>query len=259
MPLANVRIVWSESSRSMFNQPMEILQESTSRLLLELVAVRDIEEGEEILLDYGDAWQATWDEHVNDWEERKRVRAVLMETLSSAYSMNEMTTKSIRTLAEQKQTPYPDNVFTSCYYKFYSQDSTGNFDIPTSKHTVTRAEWQQSSDSYENRHLRPCLILDRHVDAKGGSDVQHDDDDDQELRQHYYTIRIMNRPGLRESERIPHNVHHIVSNVPRDAIQFSDKLYTTDQHIETAFRHHIGLVGNDLFPPQWMDLIGDGR
>ena len=44
-----------------------------------------------------------------------------------------------------------------------------------------------------------------------------------------------------------------VDDVPREAIYFMNKPYTSDQHIESAFRHTIH-IPDDMFPTKWMDL-----
>jgi len=36
--------------------------------MLEFVASRDIQPGEEVFIDYGEEWQNAWDEHVKKWE-----------------------------------------------------------------------------------------------------------------------------------------------------------------------------------------------
>ncbi len=93
----------------------------------------------------------------------------------------------------------------------------------------------------QSRNLRPCVVMDHHVGNDG------------EL---LYTVRIFNRPGLSPSTRVPTGKPHIVTGVPRFAIVFSDKLYTSDQHLENAFRQEIGL---SIFPDQWKDLIANQK
>ena len=44
-----------------------------------------------------------------------------------------------------------------------------------------------------------------------------------------------------------------MDDVPREAICFMNKPYTSDQHIESAFRHTIH-IPDDMFPRKWMDL-----
>ena len=63
-------------------------------------------------------------------------------------------------------------------------------------------------------------------------------------------------PGLGKEERIPRGAMHVVNHVPRHAIRFSDKLYTTDQHLPSAFRHEIALP-EGTFPEAWLDLEED--
>lgn len=46
---------------------------SGSGLCFDYIATRDIPDGEEILLDYGDDWQRAWDQHVVTWEPVERL------------------------------------------------------------------------------------------------------------------------------------------------------------------------------------------
>lgn len=90
---------------------------------------------------------------------------------------------------------------------------------------------------FELHNLRPCNILQRqHSKSKKGTT---------------FTVQIRNRNGLNEVERLPKGAVHIVTHVPRHAIRFSDRIYSTDQHLENAFRHAIHFAD---FPEQWLDL-----
>jgi len=238
----NVRLRWSESSYRFFDKPLSVLQESSSHLLLELVALRDIEEGEEVLLDYGEDWVSAWEKHVKDWEVDMSAL-----TITTSQEMNQKHT-ILRTLTEQSDYPYPENIFTSCFYSYSQRSSTVDPHLDSSKgghqQQVMTDEWRYFKGIYETRNLRPCLILDRQE-----SHLKEGEKSSDEI---YYTVRLMNHPGLAENERIPRGVSYIVTKIPRRAVRFSDKLYTTDQHLENAFRHRMGL--GDLFPDQWMDL-----
>jgi SET domain len=69
--LANTRITWSNMLTNpewMNMHPRALEKYSHSGLMLDFIAIRDIEEGEEILIDYGDEWQAAWDNHVANWK-----------------------------------------------------------------------------------------------------------------------------------------------------------------------------------------------
>jgi hypothetical protein len=285
----NVRLRWAPSSYQFFDAPFVVLQESSTQLLLELVAVRDIKEGEEVLLDYGPDWVDAWTTHVERWEEKLDQYVTTTKNNSNGNSMmvqsQEMNTKQqhhrLRTVSEQSRDPYPDNVFTSCFYSYSNRSSALQMEqllpdtiqnVDPSKHhqkqqqskKVVTDQWKYSKGIYETRNLRPCLIIHRYTSPAKEQRPQQQEvgaADESDL----YTVRIMNHPGLNERERIPVGIHYVVTDIPRRAMQFKDKLYTTDQHLENAFRHHIGMVGtNDgdgggggtstIFPSQWMDL-----
>ena len=224
---SNVKLRWSEASVLLIQ--VNELQELTSRLLLELVATRPIDQGDEILLDYGAEWESAWKDHVEHWQP-PRARYV------SSHDMNrDEEHRILLTPAELQIDPYPDNIFTSCYYRLSVELNLANTDNPSQV-----LQWRKSPGLMEGpRYLRPCAVLDRHP---VGKDRQGE---------FLYTVRIFNRPGLDPSERVPKGRPYILKGVPRYAIEFSDKLYTTDLHLENSFRKEITL---DVFPNQWMDI-----
>ncbi len=69
----NVKIQWAENDEryhnsSWLNEPVSFFDSVwTPKLMLEYVALRDIQEGEEVLVDYGTEWEEAWDEHVKAW------------------------------------------------------------------------------------------------------------------------------------------------------------------------------------------------
>ena len=68
---ANAKIIWSEKltlhSKWLEMKPDEWVHNKFSGLAWEYVASRDIEEGEEIFLDYGEEWEEAWSQHVANW------------------------------------------------------------------------------------------------------------------------------------------------------------------------------------------------
>ena len=207
----NVKLQWWSGSIQQFNETFLELQQSPSiQLMLELVAIRRIEEGEELYLDYGQEWQDAWDDHVEEWIHNNKERK--QDHISSEKMNNDKSYSLIRTIEEQQTDPYPKDVFTSCYVQYTPNTQKG------SARTITI--WKNNPEAKSSRSLRPCLILARELDASD----------------YTYTVRAMNRPMLKEDERIPKEYEYIVTNVPRNAIIFSDKTYSSDQHLETAFR-----------------------
>ena len=67
----NTKIVWSDNMRNKewLEQPItEWGHEGHNGLSFDYVAIRDIEEGEEITIDYGKEWDDAWREHVRTFE-----------------------------------------------------------------------------------------------------------------------------------------------------------------------------------------------
>jgi hypothetical protein len=60
---ANVKLQWSTVDAPVFNQTAHELLQKPKTLLMEIVAIKDIAPGQEVVLDYGDAWQKAWDTH----------------------------------------------------------------------------------------------------------------------------------------------------------------------------------------------------
>ena len=249
---ANVQLQWSNFNQQHQKLTLDQLHQintnsasSTGSLLLELVALRDIQPGEEILMDYGSDWQRAWNQHLEQWK-----------PYASSYVPSHVMDNAVSILATQeeldkdngKRGGYPANIITSCFYKYQTDtknNNNKNIPSPSSKDISTEA-WTYFKGIYELRHLRPCNVMKRFF--QGG--------DPHDKNNYLYTVMIRNRHGLTPTERIPTEQMHIVTQVSRRAIRFSDKIYTTDQHLEGAFRHDIRLA-DEIFPPQWMDLRDD--
>merc|ERR1712038_2095300 len=77
-------------------------------------ALRDIEPKEEIFLDYGEDWEAAWENHVKNWKPIK-------EQSSPLYHLN--SAQEIKTEKEQIESPYPDDVMTVCFMKSSAANS----------------------------------------------------------------------------------------------------------------------------------------
>lgn len=196
-------------------------------LMLEFVATRDIRPDEELFLNYGESFENAWNAHAKSWASTPRDSSV-----GTAYTQDLNKINTIRTQSEQRRHPYPDNVFTSCYYS-YADGLRKN-----KKNRDGLYTWIKSNSIFFVKNLRPCMILDRHESGSKSDSM--------------YTVGILNRFGLIQEERLPEGQRHIVTGVPRNAIIFSNKIYTTDQHMSSAFRHEIHLE-ETVFPLQWQD------
>ena len=242
---ANVVLKWSEQSQqriaNMTTVESLLLSDDSNKhpeqppLMLELIATEPIALGEELYLDYGSNWKKAWYDHVKGWKPADQHYA-------PAYVLDDAV-RLLRTPKELAQYPYDSNIEVACFYRYSQRDEFPTASSSSSagdKETITAYKWKFTKGVYDLQTLRPCQVLQRKEDAKGRST---------------YAVRMFNRPGLDEDEIIPeeNKQPHLVTHVPRNAIRFVDKVHTTDQHLEWAFRHEIGLP-DDVFPEAWMDL-----
>lgn len=225
---------WKEGRRDKVYAAKEYMKNyGGSGLILEYIASKDIEEDEEVLLNYGDAWEQAWNKHVAEWSAPPD-----SETYVEAFTLTQAEANNVvRTIEEQEDEPYPSNVMTACYVEWYRDyddlEDIGEDDTQDSTVEVVFA-WDEGDDGlYIGHHyLRPCKILERKGDL--------------------YSVQLLNKISQPKLERVEDFERVIATGVPRKAIVFANKIYSTDHYLESAFRHTIGGM-DDLWPPEWKD------
>jgi hypothetical protein len=93
---ANTKIVWSSTMRHEEWKTMPIEEWGTvlhTGLSFDYVALRDINEGDEILLDYGDAWDFAWKKHVREFKPPR-------ENYTPGFELNNQMNLTVRTMHE---------------------------------------------------------------------------------------------------------------------------------------------------------------
>ncbi|GKZ00390.1 hypothetical protein MPSEU_000992000 [Mayamaea pseudoterrestris] len=143
---ANVRVQWATNFAVGHNQSVvdhgdfEFLR-STERpvLAFDYVAIKDIAEGEEVFLDYGDDWIKAWEAHVATF------RPVTgADKYTSAHQWDrEMRDALIRTQYEQTFDPYPAHMEIRCHSGLMNA------------HGMVDYEW------YPNDYGLPCQVTSR--------------------------------------------------------------------------------------------------
>ena len=141
----NARLRWSTSELNnldMLDWPVKDLK---AGLMLEVVAIRDINVGEEVTIDYGEEWEKAWVEHKKQWS---MIEKTLEPNPTYATHALDMEGGIIRTMKEQESQPYPSCVRTACF----SWINNGDFRYATKEFST----------------LRPCDVI-RRVRKKDGS------------------------------------------------------------------------------------------
>jgi hypothetical protein len=198
---------------------------SPGGLILEIVASRDISPGEELFLDYGDAWEEAWNHHVEAWTPPAGAEDYV-------YPEDMSETDTLRTVKEQKENPYPKNLALMC--------NTPAWTDRKNKHMVwhePKWDWQEGM-AYMMAY---CHVLKRDK-AENGDDI--------------YTVSLTfhkdkaKKADLEYDDSVPLEEQYIDYKVPRRAIRWIEKPYYDDEHLKNAFRHPIEFPEN-LVPDAW--------
>jgi len=80
----------------------------------DIVAIRDLQLGEEVTIDYGHEWEEAWKEHVSTWT--PETDHVDSSRFSCIDDKSCMSTPPIRTQEEQLDQPYPENLSIYCFF-----------------------------------------------------------------------------------------------------------------------------------------------
>lgn len=94
-PEPNVMLAWNDALSSHPEwrtlPPKEWIGNFTAGLVMDLIAIRDISEGEELYLDYGPTWQNAWEEHIAKWKPSEDAKDYI-----DAHDLNTMTQLDLR-------------------------------------------------------------------------------------------------------------------------------------------------------------------
>jgi hypothetical protein len=216
-------VVWSRDGITshddswFLKHSMDMQNQTGAHLALDYVATRDILEGEELFLDYGDEWEEVWQEHTTNWESRN----VWSDTYMTARAWNEvMGDTPIRTDVEASCDPYPANLQIRCHIDLDEDD------------------WRYIAHWVTWNYGYPCQILDRKRNEKG---------------KYSYKVRMTTVSHDQYDFEFEGPEILVIDEVPRSAIRFFDVPHTTDLLLHGAFRHHIGLP-DELIQDAWRNL-----
>jgi hypothetical protein len=166
-------------------------------LSFDFVALRDIEEGEEILVDYGDEWEQAWQEHARNYDPPRQM-------YTPAFELNKMVDLRIRTIEEESYEDDGVHMYCRETYMFlaglearepsvYDENEEGIFPC--------RVRWRMHDDSYF------AEVFEREYTENASGDIPND------------------------------IVEQVLFDVPRDAFVFKDSQYQRDHHQVWSFRH----------------------
>ena len=263
--LHNVQLQWIPSSSTQllqtFNHNVTAVEQGTvddlfrterSQLAMQYVTTRDIQEGEELFIHYGTAWETAWHVHVQQFFDSDKNKS---SYISASYFNTMFGHLPLPTFQEQIQ-PSPDKATSTIRH------------IPTNLQVrCHRALLFQEIGSIEyhyvwkdDNHGVPCRIIDRFeplfdpttTSLQGMNDTVR-------TKSFLYTIQLeweddQDYSGGEYREETSSFLTWILrTDVPRSAIKLYDVPYTSDIHQRRTFRHPI-FLSDELFPKQWRNL-----
>eukprot|EP00985_Skeletonema_marinoi_P012181 scaffold5837_cov123-Skeletonema_marinoi.AAC.1 len=266
----NAKVRWTNDfdfyhHKDWLEKSVDFLEDQwTAGLMLEYVATRDIQPGEEVFIDYGEEWQKAWDEHVKKWEPTSKESdynnltwwTEKRETGNgdpiAAYELNNDQDIPIRTWAEQQTNPYPHSLRMRCYANT-NHDAAYLFTPKTTP--VYRRPFDEDVDMAmdgEEYHMADCQVRERYERGEDDSSDDSSDDNEYQITHKYlYVVEIDVEKTVDDVTSF--HEHYIMTDVPWSAIKFMEKPYTSDIFLKNAFRHEMKLP-DEIFPKSWMNF-----
>lgn len=235
---ANAKIRWSispmmNSSRLMLSTEDLLSMKTPANLLFDIVATRDILPGEEIFMDYGPAWQNSWNQYQEEWN------------AAFGWSSSNHSGADVLLHADQLITADP-SLRTACWYNF--EDATAATHAPqeqeqhlyftglNSTQVPILFDWVYTSPpTWTLGGLYPCDLITHETDTSGHT---------------WFTAKIgpfQNKPNFDS---------RVVQMIPRHAIVLVNEKWGETERKKTApppFRQYIG-IPDEIFPQTWIDL-----
>ena len=225
---ANVRVRWAKPgvlrhNHSWFELNPDQISELVSepQLGIEYVAIRDIEEGEELFLDYGDKWDKAWKDHIESW--RPPLDGSTASDWNQAY-------RHLRTKEEEMHNPYPSSIDVRCHVDLLKHEAewTGQW-----------SRYGGHPDEYLDVYGLPCEILERSPDNSSYKVAIATDS--------FTFLPVPNSKFKSDGKLICHNV-------PRKAIFFLDAPHKSDLFLENPFRFSVQ-VPDEMLPQAWRNKV----
>mmetsp|Transcript_8650 Transcript_8650/g.21694 ORF Transcript_8650/g.21694 Transcript_8650/m.21694 type:complete len:707 (+) Transcript_8650:194-2314(+) len=223
----NTKVVWAKDSEMTHpewrRKPIqEWAYEETAGLSFNYVALRDIEEREEITIDYGSEWSKAWSDHRR---RRRRSRASYVP----AAELNERF--DIPAVRDQRYSMDHSNhgVFMYCRLEFLEWSGIDDLVQNTS---------QKQLLDWSGHEIRRCRIRQKNEDERYLTEVVDRLDDGHNMTTEFIVA--------------------VAFAFPREALYFEDIPYQRDHHQRWSFRHDMR-ISDDLFPKAWKDKIFTSR
>jgi len=190
-------------------------------LSFDVVALRDIEEDEEVLIDYGIEWERAWLDHVANYDSPRRGYV-------PAFEMNAQADLQIKTTSEANYESI-DGILTHCRRHMVDLLLRQKHVIPEDEDPEIEPEQVNDEECY------PCRVV-------------HRNHNDSYIAEVITRVTVNHPSGMWEVN--VDSVEFVLFNAPRDTFIFEDAYYARDHHQDWSFRHDMR-VPDEMFPDVW--------
>lgn len=263
----NARVEFSSrertKSRYLQHRPLEdIFSEPYSSMVLDLVALRDIAQDEEILIDYGESWQKAWEDHVKNWISpcAGMAGATKSRWLGGGGSdYDNCVNSTFQVVHEMNQ-----DIHNPKYHNWsavHLTECTANVTVPwqTGKfvYIVESISASLENDTTVQSEFMGLTFHDERFDLSEVADVceiitSHRQQDKVDVLYFYVPRRV---PEQYKHPKLP-DARVVVKFEGLDVwdVRHKQKPLTWDWHDPQAFRHEIH-IPDDSFPQLWKDRL----
>jgi hypothetical protein len=244
---ANVYLEWSShdyvyNDHSLHETDLsEWVVGETPSIVMTLVALVDIEEGDELLMDYGPEWEKSWNQYMAAWQQKWNASGTVTGLAPRrARDMQELyIEKPFPVDIRVGQQPYPNGVVSGVYLGSTPTDVPDGSPRRNAKgYDIMVWNGPEKFHELTGQTASVCDIVDRQT-------IYDTTDPTKIVSYNYTVITKLKNEGTDNSVQ--------VMNVPHFAITLIDRPYTSDIHNPDSFRHWIA-IRDSIFPQAWRDL-----
>eukprot|EP00539_Tryblionella_compressa_P001815 CAMPEP_0178736760 /NCGR_PEP_ID=MMETSP0744-20121128/2614_1 /TAXON_ID=913974 /ORGANISM="Nitzschia punctata, Strain CCMP561" /LENGTH=627 /DNA_ID=CAMNT_0020389259 /DNA_START=30 /DNA_END=1913 /DNA_ORIENTATION=- len=254
----NVKLQWARkhpfvNHLQWLNLPMEQFWHMyyPGSLVIEVVATRDIQKGEELFMDYGNEWERAWRTHVKNWKPIDHADDYvypndMMKRIADSGEPYRTISQLNGQQQKQQDAAYPPNLMTVCETSLRSDE----------REKSSTLEWNLSSRRSWPEYWQECHILESSTTKTTATTSKPSNATDSSSSPYWYKVRVIFRYSKKRNPKAlctaSSDTHCIDYNVPHSAIALVDRPYASDQHLRNAFRHPMEFPA-EMTPIQWLD------
>ncbi|VEU42814.1 unnamed protein product [Pseudo-nitzschia multistriata] len=267
----NTRVAWAADDQMAHPEWREKpikkwARQDKAGLSFDFVALRDIEPGEEITIDYGDEWEEAWQRHLRSYYREEETNGSESENVLRhhlpAFELNKLVDLKLQTLEEGDYELQGLHLFCrKPYVEWYGASATvpgeddDTLQVRTESGGTTTIQWNEHYD-WDDEVVFPCRIRQRHTSSNNNNSSSSSSSNNNvsysyfvEVFERYNqtTTGASSSTGEATTQDL---VWAVLFGVPRDAFYFEDQKYRRHHHQTWSFRHEM-MVPGDVFPEAW--------